>query len=329
MILRRRRTAAPQPAPEPAGQVVVVTDSTSGLSTSAASGGVDVIGRSAPCDDFLALGDVSKLPSLSGGVDVIVPLQIITADGPRSEGVDISSDDVVARVAAGEVLTTSQPAPVVFADAYRTAAASGAPGVVSVHLSGELSGTAGVARFAAGRAMLPVRVVDSRTAAGCLGFAAKAAVECATAGADLEHVAARAQQVAANSHGLFLVDSLEHLRRGGRLSATATALGGALGLKPILEMRQGRIEAIARVRSRRLAVGRLGELVIARAASATNLAVVVHHFGAPERAHELAAQLGDALQVAPAVTPISAVLGVHLGPGAIAVAIADLGDHSH
>ena len=315
MILSRRRSAAPTPATEPAGRVVVVTDSTSGVTGPAVTG-------------VVVIGDASQPSSHSGGV-VVVPLHVNSADGSWTPGSDVTPDDVVARVAAGEALTTSQPTPAAFAGAYRAAAETGAPGVVAVHLSGELSGTVGVARFAAARAMLPVRVVDSRTAAGCLRFAVEAAARCAESGADLEHVAARAQEVAAASRGFFLVDSLEHLRRGGRLSPTAAALGSALGLKPILEMRGGRIETIAKARSRRSALEKLGDLALAHAATAGTPAVAVHHFGAPERASELAERLEATLEVDVAVTPLSPVLGGHLGPGALAVAVADLGDHSH
>src|SRR5918998_3395761 len=113
---------------------------------------------------------------------VVVPLRVLAGDGELREGVDVAPDEVAERIAAGERLTTSQPSPEEFARVYRGLAADGARAVVSVHLSGDLSGTVRAAEHAGQRAMVRVRAVDSRTVAMALGFAASEAARCAAAG---------------------------------------------------------------------------------------------------------------------------------------------------
>ncbi|MDO8145364.1 DegV family protein [Isoptericola sp. 178] len=260
---------------------------------------------------------------------VVVPLHVVTDDTDLREGVDVRAAEVAARIAEGERLTTSQPSTAEFTSVYGDLAAQGARAVVSVHLSGKLSGTAGTAERAGQRAMLPVRVVDSRTAAMGLGFAADEAARCAAAGCDASHVARRAAEVAASARTTFLVDSLDHLRRGGRLSAPAAALGTALGVRPILTLDDGAIELTQRVRTRRASVARLVGLALEQVRAASRPAVAVHHLGAPEQAAEVAAALADRLGFLPVVTPVSAVLGAHVGPGALAVVVVDRGGHVH
>lgn len=263
------------------------------------------------------------------GAPVVVPLRVLAGDDDLREGVDIAPTEVARRIAAGERLTTSQPSPEDFAQVFRDLAAAGARSVVTVHLSGDLSGTVQAAQHAGQRAMVPVRTVDSRTVAMALGFAAREAARCAAAGFDAEHVAARAVEVAASSETLFLVDSLDHLRRGGRLSGPAAAIGTALGVRPLLGMRDGHIVLVQRLRTRKVATDRLVELAARRAQTCRRAGVAVHHLGAAERAGEVAEALHSRLGVEPIVTPVSAVLGAHAGPGALAVVVAELGGHEH
>ncbi len=265
----------------------------------------------------------------ASAVPVVVPLLVLAGDDERREGVEISPEEVALRIAAGERLTTSQPPPADFLAAFRAAADDGARAVVSVHLSGELSGTVAAAEHAGHRAMLPVRVVDSRTVAMALGFAATEAARCAAAGHDAAHVAARAGEVARSSETVFLVESLDHLRRGGRLSAPVAALGTALGVRPILGVRDGRIELLQRVRTRAAAIDRLVERVVRRADELERPGVAVHHLGVPERAEAVAQTLRERTGADVVVTPVSAVLGAHAGPGALAVVVAELGGHTH
>lgn len=290
----RRRTSRPAPQ-----EVRVVTDSTASLPT-----------------------------GLSGG-PVVVPLRVLVGDEVYAEGEDVTPERLAELVAGGALMTTSQPPPEAFAAVYRRLGDEGARSIVSVHLSGALSGTVGSAGTAAARSPLQVRAVDSRTSAAGLGFAARAAAECAAAGADAAHVAVRAIEVAGTAHTLFVVDTLEHMRRGGRLSGPAAALGTVLGVKPILKLSDGAVELSQRVRTRAAGAERLLEQAAGFVAEATRPVVAVHHFGAHDRALALAGRLHTRTRVDVEVTPLSAVLGVHVGPGTLAVVVADLGDHAH
>ncbi|GAA4734466.1 DegV family protein [Isoptericola chiayiensis] len=290
--------------------VRVVTDSTASL----------------PRPGHAAVADVLTSPDVA---PTVVPLHVLVDDEVRREGVEITAAEVAERISRGERLTTSQPSTQELAEAYRDLAAQGARAIVSVHLSGKLSGTVATAERAGQRAMLPVRVVDSGTAAMALGFAAVEAARCAAAGCDADHVARRAEQVAASARALLLVDSLDHLRQGGRLSGPAAALGQALGVRPLLGLQDGTVDLVQRVRTRKASVGRLLALAEEHADRATRPVVAVHHLGAEDRAEEIAATLTERIGVRPVVTPVSAVLGTHVGPGALAVVVADRGGHVH
>lgn len=259
----------------------------------------------------------------------VVPLRIVTEQVSYDEGVDAGASDVVRMLDAGERVTTSQPPPERFAQAYRELADDGARAIVSLHISGELSGTVSAASAAAARSPLAVRVVDTRTVGPGLGFAARAAAECAAAGCDAGHVAERAREVAASSSSVFVVDTLEHLRRGGRLSGPVAALGTVLGVRPILSLSDGRIELAQRVRTRAAGMERLLDLAGRSIAGATRPVVGVQHFGAPDRARTLAGRLRTRTRAEIEISDMSAVIGVHVGPGALAVVVADLGEHRH
>lgn len=266
----------------------------------------------------------ASLPSAGPSALRTVPLHVVVDDASHLEGVDISADDVAAHLHAGHRVTTSQPSPAAFAAAYRAAADAGARAVVSVHLSGELSGTVHAAALAAADAPLPVRVVDSRTVAMALGFAARAAAQTALDGADVDVVARRALAVADSSRAVFLVDSLDHLRRGGRLSAASAALGTVLGVRPLLAVRDGRIQVVQKVRTRAAAVDRLATVAAESAGRRHEPVLAVHHLGDDDGARRLADDLAERTGLEPAVTPVSAVLGAHVGPGVLAVVVADL-----
>ncbi|MGO1205296.1 DegV family protein, partial [Cellulosimicrobium funkei] len=222
-----------------------------------------------------------------------VPLHVIVDDESHLEGVGLTAEDVAAHLQAGHRVTTSQPTPRAFGEAYAAAAAVGAREIVSVHLSGQLSGTVHAAALAAADAPVPVRVVDSRTVAMGLGFAAREAAAAAAAGAGSDVVARRAIEVADASRAVFLVDSLDHLRRGGRLSAASAALGTVLGVRPLLAVRDGRIDVVQKVRTRSAAVERLTTVAVESADRRVRPALAVHHVGDDDGADRLAVTLTE------------------------------------
>ncbi|MDQ1653383.1 MAG: fatty acid kinase fatty acid binding subunit, partial [Cryptosporangiaceae bacterium] len=216
----------------------------------------------------------------------------------------------------------SRPPPAEFAAAYASAFADGADGVVSVHLSAELSGTCEAAAFAASEAPGPVAVVDSRSTAMGLGFAVLAAAEAAEAGGDLDAVAAAAVSTAERTTTLFYVDTLEHLRRGGRIGAAAALLGTALSVKPILHVLDGIVVVREKVRTTGRALARIEDLA-AEAAGYDGSDLAVHHLGSPDRAAELQRRLLARIpKVGHVVTSeVGAVVGAHTGPGSLGVVV--------
>lgn len=253
----------------------------------------------------------------------VVPLHVHVGEATYLEGVDVSPERIAELVAGPVQVTTSQPTPTMFAQEFERLAREGASEIVSVHLSGDLSGTANAAALGARDVSVPVHVVDSRTAAGALGAAVEVAAQAAAAGASATEVAHVAARTAAGSHATFLVESLDYLRRGGRLSRTASAVGGMLAMKPLLTVVDGRIEVLAKVRTRAAAIQRLAEIAVDQVAASATAVVIVHHLDTPDDAAELAVQLTAATGVAARVTPVGAVLGAHVGPGLLAVVVAD------
>ncbi|MDQ1695613.1 MAG: fatty acid kinase fatty acid binding subunit [Frankiaceae bacterium] len=252
----------------------------------------------------------------------VVPLQVVLGGRVGAEGVDVTSADVAAALAARTSVSTSRPSPGVFASTYADLAAAGAAAIVSVHISAGLSGTIEAARLAAADAPVPVHVVDSRSTAMGLGFPALAAAEAAAGDATAEVVVATAAAAVRRTRTLFYVDSLDALRRGGRLGQAAALVGAALLVKPLLQVSDGRIGMLEKVRTSARAIARL-EDVVAAEAGAGAVDVAVHHLGAPARAEALADRLRSrlpGLQTAH-VSEVGAAVGAHVGVGLLGVVV--------
>lgn len=257
------------------------------------------------------------------GIEV-VPLRVRWGKRVGLDVVDVGPSEVAQALRdPTEQVTTSRPAPAEFAARYRALLDEGADEIVSVHLSRLLSGTWEAARIAADEIDRDrVRVVDSRSTGMGLGFASVAAARAAAAGWDGQRVESAAAHVAARSRVFFCVDSLEHLRRGGRIGAAGAWLGSALAVKPLLHVADGSIRPLEKVRTSTRAASRLVELaVVAAGSGAADLAV--HHLGAAARAEELAGRLAARLPAAApcVVSEVGAVLGAHAGPGLLGIVV--------
>jgi DegV family protein with EDD domain len=254
----------------------------------------------------------------------VVPLHVVIAGTEFSEGVDVSTEEVAAALRAFKPVSTSRPSPQAFLDVYEKAAADGADAIVSVHISADMSSTVESAHLAAGHAPVPVHVVDSRSLGMAMGYAVVSAAELAASGASAEDVAAQASSRAQAATVVFYVDTLEHLRRGGRIGAASALLGSALAIKPILGLSDGSIEPLEKVRTSTRALARLEELAAeACAAAPDGVDVAVHHLDSAARAQTLADRLGERLagSAAVSVVELGAVVGAHVGPRTIAVAV--------
>lgn len=257
----------------------------------------------------------------------VVPLQVIIEDASYDEGApEATPEAVAAALKEKRSVSTSRPAPAVFSEVYERLAADGATEIVSVHLSREVSGTFESAQLAAGRAPVPVTCVDTRQVGVATGYAVLSAIESLAAGGTAADAAAAARQRAAAASSLFYVDTLEYLRRGGRIGSAAAVVGGALAVKPLLTIADGVIATAEKVRTARRAITRLQDLAVAAAAEQP-VEVTVAHLASPERAEEMAERLAERLSEGlegreVACTELGAVLGAHVGPGMLAICVA-------
>ena len=257
----------------------------------------------------------------------VVPLQVVIGAEVLDEGADGATPEVVAEaLRAFKPVSTSRPSPAVLLEAYEAAARDGATEVLSIHLSGEMSGTFESAQLAARDASIPVVAVDSRQVGVATGFAVLAAADVLDAGGTAGEAAEVARARADASASLFYVDTLEYLRRGGRIGAAAALFGGALSVKPLLQIEDGVVATLEKVRTTARALGRLEELAV-QAAGEHAVDVCVAHLANPDRAGQLTESLASRLAANLAGRDVwcgelGAVLGAHVGPGMLAVCVA-------
>jgi DegV family protein with EDD domain len=250
-----------------------------------------------------------------------VSLYVHWADGAQRES-DISDYDAYYRRLGGngDLPTTSQPSIGDFLAVYQPLLAAGHE-IVSVHLAGGMSGTvraAEQAREQVGADAERIHVVDSATACGGEGLVVMAAVAAARSGAGGADVARHAREARAGLKMWFAIDTLEYLRRGGRIAGAQAWLGSALRIKPILTV-ESEITPVERVRTSRRAFERMVDLLRDRAAAGAD-AWMVQHIQAPKEAAELAARGTEVFGVPPRViSEIGPVIGTHVGPGLLGV----------
>ena len=258
---------------------------------------------------------------------VVVPLQVVIGATVYDEGAEGATPELVAQALKDfRPVSTSRPAPAALLEVYEKAAADGADAgavdpPVGRHERDPRVGPAGVAgrvgaghrgRLATGRGRHRVRRAERvrRPRRRRLGRGGRPC-------------GARAGRPAT---ALFYVDTLEYLRRGGRIGAAAALLGGALAVKPLLRIEDGRVANLERVRTSARALSRLEDLVV-EAAGDQDVDVCVSHLANPDRAGDLAARLGDRLAAnldgrEVWCGELGAVLGAHVGPGMVAACVA-------
>jgi len=251
----------------------------------------------------------------------VVPLQVIWGTETFLDGVDITAEEFYRRLrTAKDLPTTSQPSAGVFADVYRRLHDQGFD-ILAVLISSKLSGTIASAEQA--KAMVPearVEIVDSLQVAMSLGFQVLAAARAVAEGADLMQAKAVAEKARDLSGVLLLVETLEYLHRGGRIGGAARLFGSMLNIKPILEVQDGRVEAVDKVRSRKKALKRMVNLAVERMGGREPVRIAVLHADAEEEAQRLMDMLKERVTPVEAyITPASPVVGVHVGPGTVGI----------
>lgn len=251
----------------------------------------------------------------------VVPVQVIVGGQPLDETDDDQAQQVTSALTSLQPVSTSRPSPERFLQAFRAAQVAGATEIVVATLSSSMSATYESALLAARDATIPVTVIDSGSIAMGLGFAVTAGAKAARAGASADDVARVIETAARSASVLFYVDTLEYLRRGGRVSSAKAAMGQALQVKPILHVEHGRVEPLEKLRTAGKALARLAELAV-KAADGRACDIAVQHLGAPERAAALAQQLEIALPNCEVIVcPVGGVVGAHVGPGMVAVVV--------
>ena len=300
-------------------------------------------GRAEPRPVAVVTDSSASLPDdIGSGASVtIVPLRVLAGDLMADDNDAALSALLEAAARRSERLTTARPVPGRFTAVYRAAADGGAGAVLSVHLSGLLSGTLSSAALAAASAPVPVRVLDGGGIGTGLGLVVLAAMAAARAGRCLDEVAATAAKRAEAVGSYFAVDEPDALLAGGRIardpgdprdpSPASVRAQERLVSRTVLRIRAGRIGIIERVRTRAAAIDLLvrlaTDLAVSMAADGSAgpaVDVAVEHTSAPDRAAELADRLAAAIPYVGRlyVTESSTAIRVHSGPGMVGVSLA-------
>ncbi len=254
----------------------------------------------------------------------VTPQILIWGNETFQDGVDIQPDEFYRKLKTAKTMpTTSQVAIVTMKNAFENLIEAGYD-VLGIFISAKLSGTIQSATQA--KEMLPkaaakIVVLDSNTTAMAMGFHVLAAARAALAGASLVECQGLAEKARKHTGVYFVVDTLEFLRRGGRIGGAQALLGSALNLKPLLELRDGRIEAVEKVRTKGKAVNRMIDLVFERVAGRTPVRLATLHAnaeGEAKSALEAAAERLDPVEQF--LASVSPVIGSHAGPGTVGLA---------
>jgi DegV family protein with EDD domain len=254
----------------------------------------------------------------------VTPQILIWGDETFQDGVDILPDEFYNRLRTAKVLpTTSQVAIVTMKATFENLLEAGYD-VLGIFISAKLSGTMQSAIHA--KEMLPkaaakIIVLDSNSTSMAMGFHVLTAARAAQAGANLAECQKLAEEAREHTGVVFVVDTLEFLHRGGRIGGAQAMLGSALNLKPLLELRDGRIEPVEKVRTKSKAINRMIELVVEQVAGRTPVRLATLHANAIAEAKSAletaAARLNPVEQILASVSP---AIGTHAGPGTVGLA---------
>lgn len=254
----------------------------------------------------------------------VAPLMVIWGNEELRDGVDIQPDEFYRRLKEASVMpTTAQATIVSFREIFAPLVAQGTP-ILTMVISSKLSGTDQSAQEA--KSMFPgavIEIVDSQSTTMALGFQVLAAARMIESGTPFEQVVSRARTLNSHTGVVFLVDTLEFLYRGGRIGSASRFMGTALNVKPLLALKDGKIEGLEKVRTRAKARARLMELVEEQIKGKRPLRIAALHAAAEEEAKDLLAEAQRRFSPDESlVTPICPALGSHTGPGTVGVAFA-------
>jgi DegV family protein with EDD domain len=252
----------------------------------------------------------------------VIPQILIMGETTWLDGVDIDSPTFYELLRTSpDFPASSQPHVVSFQELF-VELSKEVDGIAAVLISDELSGTINSAQVAAANLPdIPIGIVDSRSASMQLGLIVLAAAQVATEGGDLQAVVDTARALVGRVQVLFVVDTLEYLHRGGRIGAASRLFGTALNLKPVLEVREGIVQPVARIRSKRKALDKVLEIIEEQLDGTERVRMAVLHVAAPEEADRFAEQLETRFKPEEMFrSECGPVIGTHVGPGTVGVA---------
>ncbi|PTM59119.1 DegV family protein [Desmospora activa] len=255
----------------------------------------------------------------------IVPLKVHLEGKSYLDGVDIQPQEFYEKLkAATELATTSQPSPIDFVEEYREAAKDGDTDIISIHLSSALSGTYQSALLAQSMVEdeFKVTVIDSKEASYAIGIMVVEVAKAAKEGKSLDECVAIANEIRENIQLYFLVDTLEYLQKGGRIGKASSVVGSLLNIKPILSVSdEGEVTPVDKVRGKNKATARIFETLQEKAPNGARLGAVMYTDN-QEEGERWAEKIKKTFGLDEVVlTGIGAVIGTHVGPGAIAVVL--------
>jgi DegV family protein with EDD domain len=251
----------------------------------------------------------------------MIPQVINIGGASYREGVDIDAAGFMLRLRTDKELPkTAAPYPGDFIAVFEKFVAAG-ESIVCIHPSADVSGTVRSAQIAL--ESFPdadIRIIDTRTVIGPLGALVLGAHALATEGASAEEVEAWVRSMMPRARIYFLVDTLEFLRRGGRIGGAQALFGTMLQIKPILTFREGRVDQFERERTKKRAIARIEELVMTEAARGKDAHISVMHADARQAAEELASSIKQQLGVTDVlIGDLTPAIVTHAGPGTLAV----------
>jgi len=296
----------------------------SGVSRLDGLGCIENMERVSPLSIGLITDSAADLPveiAASHGIEV-VPLIVHLGSETFHDGVDMSTEDFFARIAAGNLAPkTSQPSVGDFIEIYRKSLAKHHC-LISIHLASNLSGTYETAVLA--QRALPgedITVVDARSVSMGLGLQVLQAARALAGGMDKDGVLGQLEASKREVEVLVAMDSLEYLERGGRIGKVSSFLGTLLRIKPLIQILDGQILPLAKTRSREQALEALLDRLEKLAAGGRVVLLSVIHTAAPKEAGELAARIKERVGPVELITEAGQVLGAHAGPRCLGVAV--------
>ncbi|MHB1357717.1 MAG: DegV family protein [Anaerolineae bacterium] len=252
----------------------------------------------------------------------IVPLYLNMGEKSLREGIELEPSEFYQLLPKANPLpTTSQPSAGDFTTAYQSVIDRGATSIISVHISAGLSGTINSATLAAQQFPgVPIEIIDSRTAAAAPHIAVQTGAQALADGSSFEEATRKIRAVLDSQRTIFAVDTLEYLYKGGRIGGAAALFGSLLQMKPLLYLKEGKIDALERVRGSVRAMTRMTEVLVEWLGTTEPMRVIVMHSNCQKRGEEALELVRSKLNVAVGqLVLLTPVIGAHVGPGTVGV----------